>query len=436
MWTKIKQKLNKFKKWLIALFIGGTAIATVGMVNLNGAIPVDCIRDTTKQIHQRISDCSIPGNELATYKGEEIAKQVTNIVRTNVKFSGADYDIEILETKAIKDGIEVLARAWTPDGKQVGFGKDGTVDIERFIIINPPILVDDPNGDVVRQWNDKETGKLKQRKLKEDPKEAILQSLAHTIKVKSQKFGDEKIVKGKIGNTTLTAYPNAGTGTAPIDGNVSIANQNAAFSTVRAGTGDSADNVSGTEILSSVRTSATQDRFFGVLRSLFGFDTSIIGSGTIVDSGTFSLYITAVSNGLGSQNEDLVKGKVPADETALASGDFVATGWDFTRLATGIDIPTMSLNAYSDWALNVTGKAHINKTGRTWFGSTAQWDTDNSFGGAWDSLTHTRPTGNYADVAGTATDPKLVVEYTAGVVARFKIISGRLVITGGRIIIQ
>src|SRR3990167_4451732 len=86
---------------------------------------------------------------------------------------------------------------WTPGGKQVGFGKDGTVDIERFVFINPPILVSDPNGDIIREWTDDTTGELKQRKLRESPQEALLQSLAHTISVKKEKFGSERIVRGK-----------------------------------------------------------------------------------------------------------------------------------------------------------------------------------------------------------------------------------------------
>ena len=48
----------------------------------------------------------------------------------------------------IEGGIQIFAQAWNLDGTQVGFGKDGTVDIERFQIINPPILVPDENGDV------------------------------------------------------------------------------------------------------------------------------------------------------------------------------------------------------------------------------------------------------------------------------------------------
>lgn len=54
-------------------------------------------------------------------------------------------DIKILSIEKIKDGISIFAQAWR-NGEQIGFGKDGSIDIERFRIFNPPILVRDPNG--------------------------------------------------------------------------------------------------------------------------------------------------------------------------------------------------------------------------------------------------------------------------------------------------
>src|SRR3990167_555672 len=145
----------------------------------------------------------------ASIKGLEIARVLVSNPRTNVKFSGADFDIEILETKPINKGVEVLARAWHPGGRQVGFGVDGSVDIERFRIFNPPILVTDPVGDILHEWVDPQ-GEPRHRKLREDPKEALLRDLAHTIKLVGK--DGRNIVRGKIGNTTSTFYPAAGSG--------------------------------------------------------------------------------------------------------------------------------------------------------------------------------------------------------------------------------
>src|SRR3990167_2121101 len=172
----------------------------------------NCIA-TPQQIDKCIGE--LTAKERANIKGEEIAK-IGSVSRTNVKFSGADYDIEITDIKAIAGGVEIFARAWDTSG-QVGFGKDGSVDIERFYIINPPIMVDDPNGDVVREWTDERTGELKQRKLRESPQEAILQSLAHTVSLTDNKPRG-KIIAGKTGSTHGAVYPDANPESTSVDG--------------------------------------------------------------------------------------------------------------------------------------------------------------------------------------------------------------------------
>ena len=65
------------------------------------------------------------GAEKAGIKGVEIAK-IGSVARTTASHSGKSYDVEIVSMKAIKDGVEVFARAWDANG-QVGFG-DCTVD--------------------------------------------------------------------------------------------------------------------------------------------------------------------------------------------------------------------------------------------------------------------------------------------------------------------
>ena len=57
-------------------------------------------------------------------------------------------EIEIVKTNLIEGGIEVFARAWR-DGNQIGFGADGSVDVERFKVFNPPILVLDEQGPLI-----------------------------------------------------------------------------------------------------------------------------------------------------------------------------------------------------------------------------------------------------------------------------------------------
>ena len=79
------------------------------------------------------------GKQKAKIKAKEICK-VNHIGKTK----RGNLEVKIISIKEIEGGIEVMARAWKK-GKQLGFGKDGSVDIERFNIYNPPVLVEDDN---------------------------------------------------------------------------------------------------------------------------------------------------------------------------------------------------------------------------------------------------------------------------------------------------
>src|SRR3990167_3637881 len=106
--------------------------------------------------------------EKSRIKSQEIGK-----LNLTGEYSNFQYGlrIEIIsKVEAIEvggsHGIELFAKAWK-NGKQMGFGKDGSVEIERFRIFNPPILVDDPNGTIIREWIDDMTKEKRQRKLRE-----------------------------------------------------------------------------------------------------------------------------------------------------------------------------------------------------------------------------------------------------------------------------
>ena len=51
----------------------------------------------------------------------------------------------------------------------LALAKTARFEIERFRIFNPAFLVDDPNGDIVREWTDKETGLIKTTKTARRP---------------------------------------------------------------------------------------------------------------------------------------------------------------------------------------------------------------------------------------------------------------------------
>src|SRR3990167_3511086 len=364
------------------------------------------------KIHEKIRN--LPQSERASFKGQEIAKAVISVARTNVKFSGVDLDIEIVSTKAILSGIEILARAWK-DGVQIGFGKDGTVDLERFRILNPPILVSDESGDIIQDLTDR-TGVPKQRKLIENPKEALLQSLVHTIKVKIQKFGNENIIPGKVGNTTTTVYPNPGNpGTTSVDGYVGNTGENTTFATVRSGAGDTVNVTTSSGLAGEIDCSGTTDNFGAIYRGIYLFDTSSIPDTDNIDSATLSLFGNTQSNTAGHaspENDVTIVSTAPASNTTLAASDFNIASWTMTQQnSTDIAYASWSLVAYNDFALNATGVGNISKTGITKFGATFAGDRTGTCVGCVADGTGFLTAIN-ADLAGTSSDPKLVVEHS------------------------
>ena len=425
---KVKQAYQGIKKKILWFFIGGIAFA--GVVT---GIPQDffneigiktytvcdistdrvlSIVDDLENLKARNPDNSlraINANEKASIKGCEIAK-IKTVPRQNVQFSNADYDIEIVDMKPISGGVEIFARAWSPDGTQIGFGKDGTVDIERFVFINPPILVSDSNGDIIRESFDKITNTTSIDKFREDLLEATLQTLVHTISVKKQKFGNENIIVGKIGNTTLTVYPAAGSNT-PVDGVVQRGGVNEIFTTLKNGAGNFARESETNEWAILVATTITNQ--FSQLSHLFsGFDTSSIGSDGI-DSATLSLASTGTkSTSLGDTDLDIISAS-PASENTLVNADYGNIGT--TRFATGIAISAWSNTSgtYNDFTLNSDGENYINKSGNTFFSMAMKWDVDNNFTGTWASGAIGGAKHFLADEAGTTKDPKLVVEHSS-----------------------
>src|SRR5262249_50264514 len=152
---------------------------------------------------------------------------------------------QIVSVSPIDGGVEVHARAWDKNG-QIGFGPDGTVDIERFLIYNPPILVPDPTGTVQRVHTNPLTGVETIGRYREDAREALMQTLEDIIRVKQQKFGSEQIIVGKVGSTTSTFYPDKNQESSSVDGEVfdNLGNPGIPWAQIEYGSGNGADDTS------------------------------------------------------------------------------------------------------------------------------------------------------------------------------------------------
>jgi len=328
-------------------------------------------------------------NKTAKQKAQRKSKELAKVKIG--KFTKGDFDVEIVgDIKEIDGGIELFANA-SKNGKQCGFGKDGSIEIERFRFFNPPVLVDDINGDIITEWT-RPNGKIEQRKLRYDSEETIKQILQQTISEVAK--DNNNIVKGKIGNTTSTFYPS-------LDGG--IFNSNASWATVRS-------EQTGTTLYESPATAkaGVKDTSPYTINRLYHyFDTSAL-SGESLTSAIFSGYCT-VSNGTANHYVSLVE-FTPSSDTALALADYGSVGT--TKLANDIALTTSytNPNEYQAFTLTSGGRDLIDKTGKTTFSIRERSDLIDENLGNVDRYWYIK----MAATAGTVTDPKLVVVHEAG----------------------
>jgi len=345
-------------------------------------------------------------------KSEELAKVSIG------KFKKNDLDIEIIgDIKEIDGGIELFAKAWK-DGKQLGFGKDGSVEIERFRFFNPPVLVGDVNGDIVREFTDVATKEIKQRKLKYDPEEAIKQILEQTINVVGK--DGSNIIIGKVGNTTSTFYSAAGANS-PVDGyaqhRTGGAGTGVSWSTLVGAAGTTAI-VTGTQTYAfSILADTTSGQWRIIRRGIQLFNTAAIDTDEI-SSATFSLKGIAKSDTLSTTPNVNIYSSNPASDSNLVGGDYDSLGsTEFSSSVAYADL-TNDSTTYVDFILNASGIAAIDKTGISKLGTrNANRDVANS-SPTWSSGAQSYWLAYYADEAGTTSDPKLVVEHSAAVSRR------------------
>lgn len=365
--------------------------------------------DNTKTIRELVKetgDFKLRGKikaEAVLKEKEKIKNNGNRIQRTQ---NGHTYQIKIHDVKTAEVGgntcVEVYAQAWK-DGKQMGFGKDGTVDIERFRIINPPILVPDENGDILRTTTNQDTGALHHRRFREDPQEALLQVIEHNLLVMRNIHTSKKIVRGKRGNTTTTVFPDADPESTSVDGNVvnEEPNETGGWAAARdAATGDAASSSDTSGVIR-----ASVGVFYVVNRVFTLFDTSSIGSDTI-DSATVSLYRD--DSNIAFANDETTDidcvSSSPASNTDITTADFDQVG---STVFGSFAMASTTVNTYFDITLDANGIANIDGSGVSKFGFRNSRDTDNA-----------QPTGqnrisvSMADTGGTTQDPKLVVEHT------------------------
>ncbi len=335
--------------------------------------------------------------------------------------------IDVVEVEQTADEVAVYARAWR-DGEQLGFGADGSVDIERFVIQNPPLLVSDPNGKHERVSVDEITDEVSVERFREDAKAALQQVVAEAAAM-GGKTGT-KIEQGKVGQTTYTFYPDAHAETHTVDGEIQTWDDN--FNTAHdlsSANSWTIDDDNDINVQVSYRTGAYHWR---IRRGVTSFKTDSIPSGHTIDSATVSVYLTHnLNTTLGGDTTDYL-GLVQVKGDQMVSDTAVSTA-DFDQIGDAIDNPTlgaaktyastMTTGQYTDIALNATGLGWIARAsevkpagataGITYLGWRAGADIEDDtsdFSGT--DLERQTYIFASADIAGTTQDPKLVVTTT------------------------
>jgi len=308
-------------------------------------------------------------------------------------------DYEIVEVQQLENGVALFARVFE-NGKQIGFG-DGTVDIERFIFINPPLLVDDENGDIVDSFTDKE-GVTHTRKLREDPVEALKQALENTVDVMKSKHDASRIIEGKRGNTTTTVYP-------AYDAYLGRENTTDTWTQMRdAATSEYQGQYPNTTNTYAGFTNFKSGSYRAIERAFWTFNTSSVPDSDVISSASINLKMGTLTGGNPDSCTYHIVSVAPASKTSVASGDydsFGTTSWGSVALST-----ITSTNTYYTWTLDSNGIANISKTGNDCFGMRMDRDINNS-----------EPTGInrraffYVAATGTTSDPYLTMEHAAAV---------------------
>lgn len=206
-------------------------------------------------------------------------------------------------------------------------------------------------------------------------------------------------------------FPDPDPETTSVDGDI-LQSTSASWATIRGAANGNTANPSGPSIDVRFRASTVTNEWDRMDRGITLFDTSSINDGDTIDSATYSIKGANAINNF-SQSVVMVD-STPASNTNIVVGDYAQVGT--AEQATGrITIASWSTTAYNVFTLSATGLGNISKTGVSKFGYRVSGDFDN-IEPTWSSGLAADCSGDSADVAGTAQDPKLAVTSSAAAV--------------------
>lgn len=345
-----------------------------------------------------------PKEAIADLRAKEVMKALATSTIVGTTHSNDAWYVDFVGVEYQKDLVTVLARAFTAKGKPIGFGRDGTVEIERFRVFNPPTLVDDPNGNIVQTSTNERTGREEVRILREDPKQALIEVVLDLVRLVGKPGGN--IVPSKIGSTVTTIYADAS--------DAMMRQSNASWATCRNATSCTVQSGISTGYMASELESGVYNIYTG----FWMFDTSSIPNTDTINSATFSVSLNG-DNQTGNSQTLAIGQTTLATWNSPVSGDFDGRGHTGSLGSGNVTHPNGATTGYLDFALNSTGLGWIARSGETIPGSAS------ASGKTQLSLLYSSDTSNsaptvrcfaqmrMAEQSGTTNDPKLVVDHTA-----------------------
>jgi len=318
-------------------------------------------------------------------------------------------NLEITSLNSVYKGVEVYLKA-TKDGQKLAFGFDGTVEIERFIVINPPMYFEDPKGTTEWIYTD-DFGKTTTRHLTLDPVQALNNTLVEAVQKTSK--DDTNIVLGKIGKTTTIVFPDPNPETTSVDGwAMKDGSANLTWANIRIAAGSGSLDTDATKNLIFWDESGTNSQYQQMTRAFLLFDTSSITDTDTIDSATLGFVSSAKTDCTAGCSISLVASN-PAINTVIGNSDYNALG--ITKFASDMAMTAIDTNnvAYNNFTLNASGLANINVSGISKFAIASNKDINNTAPGNWSGGQSQRLTINFASQAGTDKDPKLTVTHSA-----------------------
>lgn len=217
------------------------------------------------------------------------------------------------------------------------------------------------------------------------------------------------------GGTETTEFPQPDPETATCDGRAYRNPADESWTSLRGGAGLAAEDLDATTNILHQRSGGTADTYSLLVRSVFLFDFTANPDDATLDSGILSISGGGAStNGLTSTLTANVVSSSPASNTGLVGADFNLANWGATLYSTGISAwDTVNYNAFT---MNASGLTNTSFTAITKMGVRSEDDVNNVAPGGPFTTASDIFQAKYAETAGTGSDPKYVIQWTAAAV--------------------